>query len=236
MCYYVSVKEKNQLKGLLPGSTIIKDYKSGYFLNGFSHPELPAMCLDNTSMVAPARWGLIPSWARTQDKAEDVANKTLNARSETMFTTPMFRDYAPKNRCLIFVDGFFEWKHEGKSKIPYFIYVKDHRPFAFGGLYSDSNLPSPGIRTCSIITTAANELMSDIHNTKLRMPLILPEEVWSAWLDPGASRKEIEELSVPYQGGDLLAHTIMPLTSLSEDEKNSPSVQHPHEWPKQTLF
>ena len=236
MCYYVFVKEKNQLKGILPEHTLIKDYTPGYFLNGFAHPDLPVMSADNPGLVAPARWGLTPSWVHSKEKFDEVANKTLNARSETMFTTHMFRDYAPKNRCLIFVDGFFEWKHEEKSKIPYFIYVKDHRPFAFGGLYADSSLPGVGSRTCSIITTAANELISDIHNTKLRMPLILPEESWSAWLDPLASRKNIETLCVPYDGKDLLAHTIMPITSLSEEEKNSPSIQQPYEWPKQTLF
>lgn len=232
MCYYVSVKEKNQLKGLLSGEVSIQDYRPGFFFSGFNQPELPIMPSDNPSSVQAVQWGLIPGWTKSHEQANETRTKTLNARSETMFTTPMYRQYASSNRCLIFVDGFFEWKHVGKDKIPHFIYMEDHRPFAFGGLYADWHIRGPEkttTRTCSIVTTASNDLMTDIHNSKLRMPLILPEESWSVWLNPHATQQEVMNVAMPYHKNDLYAHTIRKLNPRAFND--TPSVQDPVEWP-----
>lgn len=230
MCYYVSVKEKNQLRGILPDSVKVLDYQPGYFQSGFTHPDLPVMTMEQPDLVQPIEWGLIPKWARSDQEAAELQNKTLNARSETIFTTPMFRSYAPGNRCLIFVDGFFEWKHVGKEKIPHFIYLDGHRPFALGGLYADwsrPNTPGEQIRTCSIVTTASNDLMTDIHNTKHRMPLILPLDSWDTWMNPSATQDEVMLVAQPYTG-NLKAHAVRKI-NLRVDN-NTPSVQEPRVW------
>jgi putative SOS response-associated peptidase YedK len=214
MCYHTSTPKKKDLKNFLPEPIVIDDYEAHYHLTGFSHPELPVMLQKEPDRVQQAVWGFIPAWAKPDQTAE-LMNKTLNARAETIFTTPMFRGAAPGHRCLIFVDGFFEWKHEkvgGKlKKIPHYIRMPDHKPFALGGLYShwiDKNDSGEVTTTCSIITTEANELMATIHNSKKRMPLVMNEDDWNVWLDPKASEAQVKHVMRPFQDGKLDAHEI----------------------------
>ena len=123
------------------------------------------------------RWGLIPSWA----KDPSIADKLINARAETVDKKPSFRDAFKKRRCLIVADGFYEWKREGKSKIPLYFNLKSGRPFGFAGLYETWMSPDKKeINTCVIITTEANELIAPVHD---RMPVILSSDQERAWLD-----------------------------------------------------
>lgn len=135
-------------------------------------------------------WGLIPSWS----KDPTIANRLINARGETIAEKPSFRSSFKYKRCLIPADGFYEWKAQRgeKTKTPYFIYMKDRRPFAFAGLWDEWHSPAGGtLRTCAIITTAPNELISTLHN---RMPVILDQKDYDQWLDapraPHAKRPE----------------------------------------------
>lgn len=124
-------------------------------------------------------WGLIPSWA----KDPTIANKLINARGETIAEKPSFRGSLKYKRCLILADGFYEWKAQAgaKTKTPYFIHMKDRQPFAFAGLWDEWNSPDGNtLRTCTIITTEPNELMSTLHN---RMPVILDKNNYAAWLE-----------------------------------------------------
>ncbi len=128
--------------------------------------------------IAPARWGLIPSWA----KDKSVGWKLINARSETVFDKPAFRNSIRKRRCLIPSDGFYEWKRDHGSKTrPYFVSMADGSLFAFAGLW-DSWKDGSGetIETCSILTTAANSLVAIVHE---RMPVILKCDNYDLWLD-----------------------------------------------------
>jgi putative SOS response-associated peptidase YedK len=123
------------------------------------------------------RWGLIPSFS----KDPSIANKMINARAETVDKKPSFRDAFKKRRCLIVADGFYEWKKEGKSKIPLYFFLKSGRPFGFAGLYETWISPDKKeINTCVITTTDANELIKPIHD---RMPVILPKDKERVWLD-----------------------------------------------------
>ncbi len=129
-------------------------------------------------------WGLIPSWA----KDTRIGYKMINARGETLSEKPSFRNAYKRRRCLLLSDGFYEWKHEGKEKQPVYIHMADHEPFAFAGLWDVWNAPDGGtIRSCTIITTEANDLMADVHN---RMPVILPFERYEDWLDPAERKPE----------------------------------------------
>ncbi len=130
------------------------------------------------------RWGLIPSWA----KDPKIAYSTINAKAETVATKPAFRSAFRKRRCLIPASGFFEWQQQGKQKQPMYIRLRDHRPFAFAGLWEHWE-PKDGepIESCTIVTTEANEFMQRIHH---RMPVILTPEDYKVWLDPVVQQLE----------------------------------------------
>ena len=123
------------------------------------------------------RWGLIPSWA----KSASVGSRMINARAEMVAERPSFRTALQRRRCLVLADGFYEWKGQGSGKRPMRIVMASGEPFAFAGLWDAWRDPKGEVlRSCTIITTSANELLSPIHD---RMPVILPRELESLWLD-----------------------------------------------------
>ena len=123
------------------------------------------------------RWGLIPSWA----KSASVGSRMINARAEMVAKRPSFRTALQRRRCLVLADGFYEWKGKGSGKRPMRIVMASGEPFAFAGLWDAWRDPKGEVlRSCTIITTSANELLSPIHD---RMPVILPRELESLWLD-----------------------------------------------------
>jgi putative SOS response-associated peptidase YedK len=132
---------------------------------------------------------------------------TLNARIETLKELPSFRD-AAKNRCLILVDGFYEWKWldpKGKEKQQYLISMPNDEPYAIGGIYSEWIDKETGeiMLTYAMVTTEANELMAEIHNTKKRMPLILTPDNEKLWLDASISPDAFKNCQV-----DLIAKEV----------------------------
>ena len=137
------------------------------------------------------RWGLLPFWAKS---LKDGA-RMINARSDSVASKPAFKKAFERKRCLILADGFYEWKVlDKKRKQPYFIGLKDRRPFAFAGLWETWRAPDSEepVYTCSVITTDANASLSRLHD---RMPVILPPEAYTRWLEEGG-----QDLLVPYDG------------------------------------
>ena len=127
-------------------------------------------------------WGLIPMWA----KDPSIGNRLINARGETVAEKPSFRGSLKYKRCLIFADGFYEWKTQPgkKTKTPFYIHMRDRKPFAFAGLWDTWNSSNGSlIRSCTLITTEPNELMAMIHD---RMPVILHPRDYAKWLEPSA--------------------------------------------------
>lgn len=155
-------------------------------------------------------WGLIPSWS----KDPSIASKLINARGETIAEKPSFRGGYKYKRCLIPADGFYEWKanQNQKTKTPYFIHMKDRNPFAFAGLWDEWHSPDgDSIRTCTIITTEPNELMSSLHN---RMPVILNPKDYDAWLDPTPQTDlNLLQLIKPYPTSKMTAHPVSTLVN-----------------------
>jgi putative SOS response-associated peptidase YedK len=146
--------------------------------NGFAHPVTPIIANDTPDQITLASWGLVPQWSL--DTA--FRKNTLNARIETVAQLPSFKDSC-HNRCLIPASFFYDWRHEGTQKIPYKVVAQHSELFSFAGIYSDWKEANTSnvIRTYAILTTAANETMQYIHNTKQRMPVILEladEEKW----------------------------------------------------------
>ena len=127
----------------------------------------------------------------------------LNARAETVRTKPSFRSAFKKHRCLIVADGFYEWKKEGKEKQPMLIGKKDGSPFAFAGLWERWSKGPQEIKSCTIITTEANDLMQSIHD---RMPVILSPEDYDRWFN--ADPEEAEQLLRPYAADDFKAVAV----------------------------
>ena len=227
MCFHASKPSSEKLRDFLTGNFTVEKFSQKYHVSGFTNPLLPVATNANAKTVKQMQWGLIPFWIKDNVAAKEIAVKTLNAKSETIFTTPSFRDSIIKKRCLIFLDGFYEWEHAGRETIPYYIYMQEHRPFAVGGVWAEWKDAKTGelIETCSIITTPANELMSKIHNLKKRMPLILEAENWPAWLSDESVNDEVQALMLPLPDGRLKAHRVSKLIASRTADTNVPQVQ-----------
>lgn len=134
---------------------------------------------DEPPRVAMLRWGLIPSWA----KDASIGNRLINARGETVDTKPSFRHAFKKQRCLVLADGYYEWRTEDGVKQPYFISMKDGQPFSMAGLWEawDDGISDSLLHTCTIVTTEPHEALRHLHS---RMPVIVPAEARSDWLNP----------------------------------------------------
>lgn len=162
-------------------------------------------------------WGLIPSWA----KERKIGNKMINARSETIAQKPAFKGVFKKRRCIIPMDGFYEWAagveggpvtKAGKLvKRPHYIHRADGDPLAVAGIWAvwrdkEEDPNGPWLHSASVVTTSANEFMSQIHD---RMPVILPSAMWDMWLDP--TNDQIDMLSallVPAPENLLTMHEV----------------------------
>ena len=168
-------------------------------------PGQDILCVirDGENRIEPFRWGLIPSWAK--DPA--IGNRMINARAETVAEKPSFRRAFAKHRCLVVADGFYEWRKVGKTKVPVYIFLKSKKAFGFAGLYENWKTPDgKEIRTCTIITTDANDLVRPIHD---RMPVILHEDEEDRWLDPGEnSRERLQGLLQPYPSEGMDAYDV----------------------------
>lgn len=202
MCYYVdSSLTKQAIKEIYGVETSHAEYKPTKFLNGFSHPQIPIIMDESRDVLSTASWGLIPFWAK------DIAiqKQTLNAKIETIKEKPSFKNNYNK-RCLVLVKGFYEWKwldDKGKQKHKHYLTVKDQEIFSLGGIYSNWTDKDSGeeLTTVSIVTTAANELMAEIHNSKHRMPVVLHHNIEKQWL----SDRDIETFAFPNHESELLA-------------------------------
>lgn len=151
-------------------------------INGFQHPLTPVITNLKPDHIQLFQWGLIPSWSR--DRV--IQKNTLNARIETIHEKPSFKN-SIKQRCLVIVDGFYEWQwldEKGKKKQKYEITLPDGDAFAMGGLWNEWTDRETGetFGTYTILTREAEGIMSEIHNSKKRMPLIIDKNLESDWL------------------------------------------------------
>ena len=147
---------------------------------------------------------------KDEKQANKIKRRALNARVDTLFQKPSFREPIQSKRCLVPSTGYFEWRHEGNKKIPYYIYVKDEPIFSMAGIYDSWLDKSTGevTSTFSTITTEANPLTDYIHKTKHRMPAILRQADEERWLDPKLGKSDIEQLLLPFPTDQIDAYVI----------------------------
>ena len=212
MCYKVQAKagiEELQKRFNAEFEQKLEELHEQEEASGFSHPHLPVITTENNSKIQLMEWGLVPGWVKDEKAAAEMQNVTLNARSETLFDKPSFRSVL-KKRCLILINGFYETQHNGKHKTPFFINLKSSALFALGGLYDEWVNTNTGeiFKGFSIITVPANPLMAHIHNTKKRMPLILPRQQEKEWVKPDINEQQIKSLITQYTETDMQASEI----------------------------
>jgi putative SOS response-associated peptidase YedK len=149
------------------------------------------------------RWGLIPSWP----KDISIGARTLNARSETVTTTPAFRQSILTKRCLIPADGFYEWQKMGSVKQPYCFELGEGGVFAFAGLWDQWKSPERQIiESCTILTTTPNSLVADMHD---RMPVIVTPDKYDLWLDPDVNDFDaIRDILKPYDAAQMRRYPV----------------------------
>lgn len=161
--------------------------------------------------ITLARWGLIPDWAN----GASIGNKLINARSETVQSKPAFRDSFAGRRCLIPATGFYEWKKSGTGKRLFHLAMKDGSLFAFAGLWSTWTSPAGvTVESCAILTTAANDLLKDMHD---RMPVILPPEAYEQWLTPAEASTHFK-LLVPLDASLMSGYEVSSLVNAPKND------------------
>ncbi len=164
-------------------------------------------------VMALARWGLVPSWAKDLSMGASL----INGRSETVLTKTAFRESFRQRRCLIPADGFYEWKKDGNAKRPFHFAMKDGSLFAFAGIWDRWRAPGgEWMESCSVLTTAANELLKDVHD---RMPAILPREQYEAWLKtPAAEAERLVDLLTPLDAGMMKGYEVSRLVNRPQND------------------
>ena len=185
-------------------------------------PTLP-VCVVATSRrtgvrrLGVFRWGLVPSWAADPS----VGSRLINARVETVATKPAFRKALVRRRCIVPADAFYEWQRQGgRTRQPFAIRRRDGELLAFAGLWEvwrpEGDPEAPLLRSCTIITTQANEAVAALHD---RMPAVLPPGAWAEWLDPAAGEWSLlRRLLRPAPAGDFLVYPVGPEVNNARNE------------------
>ena len=210
---------------------------SSYYSNGFNHEYLPIVTMERPDEIQFFNWGLVPYFIKDIQGAKDIRNKTLNARSESIFTTNSYKQSIHSKRCLIPANGFFEWHTVGKDKYPYYIMVDESYPsepkeFCFGGIYNKWVDKETGeiLNTFSIITTQGNDVLNFIHNSAKRMPLILHDNDIMTWLNPDLNESQITDLMKPYPSNNMVAYSISKLITARNQIQDDPNVLAPFDY------
>jgi len=213
---FVGFRSMDALKGFFPIDKAACEAISNY--NVAPSQEILAIAkYEGENWLVKFHWGLVPFWA----KDISIGNKMINARSESIAEKPSFRNAFKKRRCLILADGFYEWKGEKGRKQPMFITSPDHKPFAFAGLWETWNKKADQdsiYKSCTIITTQSSQSIRDIHH---RMPVILKQQVYESWLDPG--NQDVGELDIMLKNEIVTELVSYPVSKQVNSTRNNDS-------------
>ena len=242
MCYHKSlVNSIDYLADYYSASysdVMAEIYTPRYHENGFDFKASPIITLEKKNELLPYNWGLIPWWTKSVNDGLRIRLQTLNCISEEMFDKPSFRDSANENkRCLIPCSGFYEWRwmdEKGKSKVPYHLALQNQPLFSIAGLYSrwKDRDTDQEMFTYTVLTTKANTLMEKIHNSKKRMPVIIPRAYEQDWLNPNLTKEDVMALCMPIDSGVMNGYTISKLITNKKEETDVPKVMEPQVYPE----
>jgi putative SOS response-associated peptidase YedK len=240
MCFTVNVNLiKEELENRYGATLIDPDkYRPSYYYHAFGLPSLPAICSDKPSVIRLLKWGLIPAWTNGMEQADIIRYKTFNARSESIDSKPSFSKSFSSKRCIVPVKGFFEWQHVGKDKIPWYIYRADNEIMSLAGIYEDWTENNTGevYSTFSIVTSEANDLMAEIHNSGKRMPVVLDPSTESSWINISTSADDALGLLKPCPPDILQAYTIGPLINSRTADRNTSDLIKPYNYAQENLL
>ena len=171
------------------------------------------MSREDERRIVPLRWGLVPHWAEDPS----VGARHINARAETVETTPAYRDAFARRRCLVPADGFYEWTAAGGRKLPWWIHHRRGGLLALAGVRARWRPREGGepLHTFSILTTTPNPTVAPLHD---RMPVVLEPRDWGTWLDRSAPLKEVRALLRPASADLLTARPVSPLVNRVEND------------------
>ena len=178
---------------------------------------------DGQRQLGSMKWGLVPHWA------PDAKSIHINARSETIATSPVFRDSFSRKRCLIPADGFYEWESPENARTPHWVYRADGHPMVFAGIWASRIDPTTQEwhRTCSIVTAPSQGTIDD------RMPVALVQEVWDSWLDRDLRDPEAAlSLLQPIDPDSIMEHVVS--RQVNSVRNNGPELTDKAE--SETLF
>jgi putative SOS response-associated peptidase YedK len=210
-----------------------RELRPNFVANGFAHPKLLVFTDAEPYEPKAFSWGLIPFWVKDMKTALQLRNQTLNARKETLFEKPSFRNSAKHKRCLIMVDAFYEHHHLNGKAFPFHISMRAKSPLTLAGLWDEWVNTETGeiINSVSIITTEANSFMKKIHNNPgvegSRMPVILPVSIQDEWLIELKDDSGIPILTgllKSHKTEELIAHTVHKLSG-KESLGNIPEAE-----------
>ncbi len=246
MCYDIQASVQAQIhRAKLKGDDKTVDYIKQILLpktdvplfckSGFEHPKLLIYIGKENTIPEIAHWGLIPSWIKNEEQKVLIQNKTLNARIETLNEKKSFRN-SVNNRGILYIDGFFEHHHFNRKAYPFFISSKnEHEPLALGCIFSKWYNGEEEINTFSIVTTQANQLVSDIQNKpsqgEFRMPLILSENQINVWLSESIKINSIINKFSKPANMPLRGHPVRQIKGKNID-CNVPEISKPFFYPE----
>lgn len=202
-----------------PSPSLFDEFRPNYNVAPTTRVAAVANDSEGHRRLGRFQWGLVPHWS----KDPSGSARLINARSETVFEKPSFRSSASSRRCIVPMDGFYEWRtvydspRPAKSpKEPVYVTRSDGQPLAVAGLWASWRDPAAGedapwLHTCCIVTTSANDTMAPIHD---RMPVILEPADWSTWLDvTHTDRDELSALMVPAESGVVRVIDVAPIVN-----------------------
>ncbi len=223
---FTLVKEEEEIEDRFDAKFDNGAFQKNY--NAAPGSKLSVITHSSPSKLQLFQWGLVPAWARDTQ----IAFKTINARIESVAEKPAFKNAFRQRRCLIPADGYYEWKKEGKEKIPYRITLKDEKLFAFAGIWETWQQQGNTLFSFSIITMPALQKIEHLHE---RMPAILSPENEKLWLNTDLPEEESFALLNAPEEDKIEYYTVAKKVNVASN--NSAELIKPFNYPKQgSLF
>ena len=193
MCHAVSLRksEKEIEEHFHATQRVHFLYEPYFYQSGYEHTNLFIIPQSRPEEIHPAMWGLVPEFALYNIDEFYRNNLTLNARTDTIFDSSVYKASIKQRRCLIIADGFYKSRFKNETMYPYFCHLTDDSLFAIAGVYSEID---EGEYSCSILTKEANAFFATIDNAKQRMPLVLDSQFQEEWLRKDLTVNGIKEL------------------------------------------